>query len=48
LNRITDLTAKGGTKKFTLQGGILKEFFAGVKQNLPTLQGDKNLFTLKD
>jgi hypothetical protein len=31
--------SRGETEKNILQEEILKEFFAGVKQNLPTLQG---------
>jgi hypothetical protein len=32
---------------FSLQEGILKNFFTGVSQNRPTLQGDINYLTLK-
>jgi hypothetical protein len=48
LNKITDLksASMGDPKKISLQGGNLKGIFLqGVKQNLSTLQGCKDLFT---
>jgi hypothetical protein len=38
--------SRGETKKkIFCKEEILKEFFAGIKQNSPTLQQDKDLFT---
>jgi hypothetical protein len=49
LNKITDLkTAPKGVKqrKNLLQGGFLKEFFAGGKTKFIYFTGGKDLFTL--